>query len=96
MDKLRQALNNCNQHVAKIGIGAELCKSKVFKITSSSSNFHFLNMKKKAKKPSKQNKVKFCPLTKASGKRELPCMTSLSFNKFIHVKPSPSSSLHSL
>lgn len=31
MDKLGQTLNNCKQHAAKIGIRAEICKSKLFK-----------------------------------------------------------------
>lgn len=29
MDKLGQTLNNCKQHAAKTGIGAEICKSKL-------------------------------------------------------------------
>lgn len=96
MDKLRQTLNNCKHHVAKTGIRAEICKPKVFKITSYSSIFHFLAIKTKANNPSKQNEVKFCPLSKASGKFDLPHMISLKFEDFTHIKPSLSTNQYSL
>lgn len=66
------------------------------KITSNSSIFHFLSIKGKANNPSKQNKVKFCPITKASSKFDLPHMFSLKFSGFTHIKPCPSNNQGSL
>lgn len=66
------------------------------KSTSYSSIFHFLSVKGKANIPSKQNKVKFCPVTKASSKFDLPHMISLKFSGFTHIKPCPSNNQSSL
>lgn len=90
MDKLGQTLNNCKQHAAKIGIRASLQVKTLEKLPSISSIFNFLNIKGKANNPSKQNKVKFCPVTEASNKSDLPHMSSSKFNGFTHIKTGPS------